>query len=134
MDQAKDDFGRSLKWGLGALGAFVIVLASSAWLIGPGHDMPPARQTASRPAGNSTFGLWFSDAHRILVENQAADDERRAVLFKGAISAMGERCDAVINALMQERGKWDVLCAPGYHYRLEFDQDDASFKKAERVR
>lgn len=84
----------------------------------PDSEAARAMQSSSQP---SSVGLT-KDQIRVLRENHSGDDSSREHVFRAQINALGQRCDSVNRAIMGGPGEWTISCAPGYDYRLSYDE------------
>lgn len=74
-----------------------------------------ARAPRAAPTPDWTLG-------DLMLSDRSEFDHRRAAAFKRAIEKLGGRCDSVEKALMQRPGLWVARCAPGYNFRLTYNQ------------
>ena len=83
----------------------------------------PKTVVTTVPPGSSQGTSLSKDQVRVLRENRAGDDSSREYIFRAQIKALGQRCDSVDSAIMGEPGEWEISCAPGYEYRISYDEN-----------
>ncbi len=95
----------------------IVIMCGIGYCVRFQKDQPPP-PTAAAAAASRDPAL-----RRVILQDLQSDDATRAVLFAGMFTEAKWRCDYVTSALMASPGVWRIRCAPGYKYRLAFDDN-----------
>lgn len=111
-------------WSLAVGAAIVVALLGFAHYA---HSVQPRPATSTSTTTLSAEVLadkakWDHIRLRLWLYDRREDDQLRYASFAQLLGKHW-RCDYVTSALMSTDGTWRVRCAPGYGYRLAFDNN-----------